>query len=72
MVYHSFDYVMDDPHNYYPQEFFNTLTPNGLSPHVLMLKIGCVVILLRNIDPANGLYKGTKLIIWGSKRILYT
>jgi ATP-dependent DNA helicase PIF1 len=32
MVYHSFDYAVDDPHNYYPEEFLNTLTPNDLSP----------------------------------------
>ena len=55
IVYHSFDCAVDDPHNYYPEEFFNTLTPNGLPPHVLKPKIGCLVILLRNIDPANGL-----------------
>jgi len=64
MVYHSFDYAVDDPHNYYHDEFLNTLTPNGLPSHVLKLKIGCLVILLKNIDPANGLYNGTKLIIW--------
>jgi hypothetical protein len=33
MVYHSFDSAVDDPHNYYPSEFLNTLTPNGLPPH---------------------------------------
>jgi len=27
MVYHSFDSAIDDPHNYYPSEFLNTLTP---------------------------------------------
>jgi hypothetical protein len=52
MVYHSFDSAVDDPNNYYPPEFLNSLTPNGLPPHVLKLKIGCPVILLRNIDPA--------------------
>ncbi|PWZ29467.1 ATP-dependent DNA helicase PIF1 [Zea mays] len=62
MVYHSFDSAMDDPHNYYPPEFLNTLTPNGLHPHVLKLKIGCPVILLRNIDPVNGLCNGTRLV----------
>uniref|UniRef100_A0A453A405 DNA helicase Pif1-like 2B domain-containing protein n=1 Tax=Aegilops tauschii subsp. strangulata TaxID=200361 RepID=A0A453A405_AEGTS len=60
MVYHSFDCAVDDPHNYYPPEFLNTLTPNGLPPHVLKLKINCPVILLRNIDPANGLCNGTR------------
>jgi ATP-dependent exoDNAse (exonuclease V) alpha subunit len=59
---------VDDPHNYYPEEFLNTLTPNGLPPHVLKLKIGCPVILLRNIDPANGLCNGTRLIIRGFQK----
>jgi len=63
MVYHSFDYTVDDPHNYYPPEFLNTLTPNGLPPHILKLKIGWPVILLRNIDPPNGLCNGTRLVV---------
>jgi ATP-dependent DNA helicase PIF1 len=69
MVYHNFDCAVNDPHNYYPEEFLNTLTPNGLPPHVLKLKIGCLVILLRNIDPANRLCNGTRLIIQGFKKI---
>jgi len=65
MVYHSFDSAIDYPHNYYPSEFLNTLTPNGLPPHMLKLKIGCPIILLRNIDPANGLCNGTRLVVRG-------
>ena len=65
MEYHSFDSAADDPHNYYPSEFLNTLTPNGLPRHVLKLKVGCPIILLRNIDPANGLYDGTRLVVRG-------
>jgi hypothetical protein len=68
MMYHSFDSAVDDPHNYYPSEFLNTLTPNGLPPYVLKLKIGCPVILLRNIDPAGGLCNGTRLVIRGFQR----
>ncbi|ONM35627.1 DNA helicase-like protein [Zea mays] len=34
MMYHSFDTAVDDPNNYYPSEFLNTLTPNGLPPHM--------------------------------------
>jgi ATP-dependent DNA helicase PIF1 len=62
-VYHSFDKVVDDPNNYYPYEFLNTLTPNGLPLHVLKLKKNCHVILLWNIDPVNGLCNGTRLMI---------
>ncbi|AQK61278.1 hypothetical protein ZEAMMB73_Zm00001d054100 [Zea mays] len=61
MMYHSFDTAVDDPNNYYPSEFLNTLTPNGLPPHVLKLKVGCPIMLLRNIDPANGLCNGTSI-----------
>jgi ATP-dependent DNA helicase PIF1 len=67
-VYHSFDSVVDDPHNYYPSEFLNSLTPNGLPPHVLKLKLGCPVIFLRNNDLANGLCNGTRLVVWGFRR----
>jgi hypothetical protein len=63
MVYHSFDSVEEDPYGYYPQEFLNTLTPNGLPPHMLKLKTNYPIILLRNIDPANGLCNGTRLVV---------
>ena len=68
MVYHSFDCAEDDPHNYYPSEFLNSLAPNGLPLHVLKLKVNCPVILLRNIDPANGLCNGTRLVVRGFQR----
>jgi hypothetical protein len=63
MVYYSFDSVEEDPHGYYPEEFLNNLTPNGLPSHMLKLKMNCPIILLRNIDPANGLCNGTRLIV---------
>ena len=62
-VYYSFDSVVDDPHNHYQPEFLNSLTPNGLPPHILRLKINCPVILIRILDPSNGLCNGTRLII---------
>jgi ATP-dependent DNA helicase PIF1 len=64
MEYHSFDDSVDDPHNYYPAEFFNTLTPNGLPPHLLKLKVACHIILLRNIDPANGPCNDTRFRLY--------
>lgn len=36
---------------------------NGLPPHILKLKVNCPVILLRNLDPHNGLCNGTRLIV---------
>ena len=67
-IYHSFDIAEDDPHGYYAPEFLNNLTPNGLPPHALKLKLNCPVILLRNIDPANGLCNGTRLVVRGFQR----
>ncbi|GJS37586.1 ATP-dependent DNA helicase PIF1-like protein [Tanacetum coccineum] len=61
-VYYSFDEVEDDTHNYYPLEFLNSLNMSGLPPHHLRLKIGCPIILLRNLDLANRLCNGTRLI----------
>nr|XP_040258797.1 uncharacterized protein LOC109744995 [Aegilops tauschii subsp. strangulata] len=58
----------DDPYGYYAPEFLNGLTPNGLPPHALKLKLNCPVILLRNIDPANGLCNGTRLVVRGFER----
>nr|KAJ0203108.1 hypothetical protein LSAT_V11C500246880 [Lactuca sativa] len=61
-IYYSFDEVVDDINNFYPVEFLNTLSVSGLPPHYLRLKVGCPIILLRNLDPSNGLCNGTRLI----------
>uniref|UniRef100_A0A453IEU6 DNA helicase Pif1-like 2B domain-containing protein n=1 Tax=Aegilops tauschii subsp. strangulata TaxID=200361 RepID=A0A453IEU6_AEGTS len=68
VIYHSFDSAEDEPYGYYAPEFLNGLTPNGLPPHALKLKLKCPVILLRNIDPANGLCNGTRLVVRGFER----
>ncbi len=45
-------------------KFLNTITLVGMPPHHLALKVGVLVILLRNLDAALGLCNGTHLIIW--------
>ena len=47
----------------YPIEFLNSLSVPGLPPHVLNLKIGAPIILLRTIDIHSGLCNGTRLIV---------
>ena len=44
-------------------DFLNSVKVSGLSNHKLRLKIGCPVMLLRNIDPIGGLMNGTRLQI---------
>jgi ATP-dependent DNA helicase PIF1 len=46
-----------------PEEFLNTLTPQGLPPHKLSLKVGCPILLLRNLNKSMGLANGTRLIV---------
>lgn len=63
-IYTSQDSIIDaDAAGHYPPEFLNTLSPPGLPPHKLELKVGQPVILLRNMNPHRGMCNGTRLII---------
>ncbi|XP_050057702.1 uncharacterized protein LOC126550363 [Aphis gossypii] len=63
MIYKSVDSAtnQDDVVNY-PPEFLNSLDLAGLPPHNLQLKVGSVVIMLRNINQPR-LCNGTRLAI---------
>ena len=65
-IYLSADEVVTDDdleRTQYPTEFLNSITPSGMPPHRLLLKIGAVVILLRNLNINEGLCNGTRLLI---------
>lgn len=47
----------------YSQEFLNSIKISGLPNHCLKLKVGAIIMLLRNIDPQGGLCNGTRLQI---------
>ena len=47
----------------YPMEFVNNQTPSGMPPHILFLKKGTIIKLLRNLNSAIGLCNGTRLIV---------
>ncbi|GJS31269.1 ATP-dependent DNA helicase PIF1-like protein [Tanacetum coccineum] len=55
-------YTLDQRHLYLI-EFLNTLNFPGMPPHVLRLKKELPIMLLRNVNPSQGLYNGTRLII---------
>jgi hypothetical protein len=61
--YLSTDKCIDDNHNFlYSPEFLNTIDLPNLPPHKLNLKQYQPIICLRNLDPANGLCNGTRLL----------
>lgn len=46
-----------------PLEYLNSLTPSGMPRHKIVLKVGAVVMLLRNMDKNRGLTNSTRLIV---------
>ena len=65
----SADSVMNDDDNHqdeellYPPEYLNSITTSGLPLARLRMKIGCPLMLLRNLDPQRGLCNGSRGIL---------
>jgi hypothetical protein len=59
----SIDSIISDDemeHVNFPQEYLNSITPSGMPHHQLNLKVGCIVMLLRNLNSKLGLCNGKK------------
>lgn len=54
----------------FPLEYLNSIDTGSLPPHTLNLKIGCPIMLLRNLDSSSGLCNGTRLIVKTLHRIV--
>lgn len=44
-------------------EYLQTLNPGNFPPSRLTLKVGCIIMLLRNLNPQRGLCNGTRMIV---------
>ena len=63
VLYKSVDTVLEPNEAVnYPSEFLNSVDLSGFPPHVLQLKIGVPIILLRNINPPK-LCNSTRLAV---------
>lgn len=53
----------DDHASHYPVEFLNTINLSGLPLHHLKVKVGSVLMLIRNLSPRDGLCNGTRFLL---------
>ena len=58
----------DGMHHVYPAEFLQQLNAGRLPPALLCLKVGSPVILLRNLNPGEGLCNGTRMVVLNVRR----
>ena len=60
-IYRSADSVIDKSQAiHFPIEFINQQTPSGVPSHILILKPGTPIMLMRNMDPTNGHVNGAR------------
>ena len=63
-TYKSHDKLLSDHQAHsFPEEYLNSVSVNGVPPHVLSLKVGAPIMLIRNMDPTRGHVNGTRYII---------
>jgi hypothetical protein len=47
----------------YPVEFLNTIDLSGMPRHKLQVKVGAVLMCMRNLSPRDGLCNGTRFVL---------
>lgn len=65
-MYLSADMAFNDggaPNVMIPNEYLNTLSVPGIPLHNTVLKRHCPIILLRNLNPGEGLCNGTRMVV---------
>lgn len=67
----SMDSVQINEDNVYPTEYLNSIEIPGFPSHLLEIKQGCHVMLLRNLFPKQGFCNGTrmKVLSWSRNTI---
>ncbi|GFY78132.1 ATP-dependent DNA helicase [Trichonephila inaurata madagascariensis] len=66
VTYFSADSIISEyqeEQNNFQLDFINGITPSEMPPHVLNLKVGAIIMLLKNLNPSTGLCNGTRLLI---------
>jgi hypothetical protein len=65
-MFFSADYIKedaDDSANDATPDYLATLTQNGVPPHALMLKRGCICTIMRNLSVQKGLVKNARVVV---------
>lgn len=60
-----------DTHNWYLQEFLNSIDQGSLPTHILKVKRGAPFMLVRNINPNYGVWNDTRLLCRGIFRNMF-
>ncbi|XP_012841191.1 PREDICTED: uncharacterized protein LOC105961508 [Erythranthe guttata] len=60
--YVSYNKTIDSNQQGEYEDYLNSISVSGLPPHILRLKKNCPIMLLRNLDPIEGLCNETRLI----------
>ena len=63
-TYFSYDKILNTKQSHlFPTEFLNKQEVSSMPPHLLELREGAPIMLIRNLDPANGHVNGSRYIV---------